>query len=401
MEKPLISVLVVCYNNQKHIYECLQSIFSQTYPNIEVLIGDDCSDNFDGHELITWINQNRTENISKIVVVRNEQNLGTVANLENLQQRSQGEYLFNIAADDAMFNEAVLDCLFAKAVENGSSAELVVAETEMWDQSLERFIGPFITPGFPDILEQSSPRTLFAACAYRILLPASYLYRRSVLEKVGKLSDKYRLIEDVPTHLRLLAQGIKPLFLRDLPAIKHRDGGISHGNKRQSKLAFLFYQNDMLSIYPNEIEPHLDMLTPEEQRLLKKAHDDRIRYYHKSLIPSYYIYIANLFNGEAIRALKDAERAGRLPPSENPPIRRNRIEHILFLISRKDKVLLSAFLAVLCLFLFDRLQPAAVGNIASLCTTLHFAVMLFSICTAVLIVINICFRIQFYLGHRG
>lgn len=43
MEKDLISVLTPCYNTGKHIHRLLESVLSQTYPNVEMLIVDDGS----------------------------------------------------------------------------------------------------------------------------------------------------------------------------------------------------------------------------------------------------------------------------------------------------------------------------------------------------------------------
>ena len=43
MMYPLISILVANYNNGCFIAETLDSICAQTYPNIEVVIVDDCS----------------------------------------------------------------------------------------------------------------------------------------------------------------------------------------------------------------------------------------------------------------------------------------------------------------------------------------------------------------------
>lgn len=42
-EEPLVSILVNCYNSEKYLKECLDSIFAQTYTNFEIILWDNCS----------------------------------------------------------------------------------------------------------------------------------------------------------------------------------------------------------------------------------------------------------------------------------------------------------------------------------------------------------------------
>lgn len=286
-EAPLVSILVLCYNNQKYIYENLRSIFDQTYPHMEVLIADDASDSFDAGSMINWINKYRTENIAKISVYENPENIGTVASLENLQKHSSGEYLFNIAADDVLYDKYVIERFFDRAVEIGEDAELLVAQTEMWDNALQRKLGDFLEEKDISFIQGSTPQQIFAECSWHPFLPASCFYRRSLLEKIGSLAEKYVLIEDWPTQLIATRKGIQPYFV-DMPScIKHRDGGISHGNSLQSKTTFLKFYRDLISVYANEVEPYKQRISEDEYARAQRYNQGRVRAYYSIHVPAY------------------------------------------------------------------------------------------------------------------
>ena len=42
-DKPLVSILMNCYNGEKYLYEAIDSIYSQTYSNWEIIFIDNCS----------------------------------------------------------------------------------------------------------------------------------------------------------------------------------------------------------------------------------------------------------------------------------------------------------------------------------------------------------------------
>ena len=41
--KPIVTVIVASYNNEKFIKKCLNSILNQTHKRIEIIVVDDCS----------------------------------------------------------------------------------------------------------------------------------------------------------------------------------------------------------------------------------------------------------------------------------------------------------------------------------------------------------------------
>lgn len=284
---PLVSILVLCYNNQKFIYENLKSIFEQTYPNLEVLIGDDASENFDAETLIRWINKNRTQNIKHITLYESKENLGTVANLERLQKESRGEYLFQIAADDVLFDKDVIQSFYNAAAELGEHAEYITAQTELWDHDLKNKMGDFLQEDWIELIKNGSARDIFGELSWHACLPACSFYRRELIDKIGSLSGEYRLVEDWPWALRMTRMGIKPYLLEIRSSIKHRDGGISHGNSLHSQRVFLTYYHDLLKGYALEVEPYEDLLTPEERKRARQYYQDRTRAYYRIHLPKY------------------------------------------------------------------------------------------------------------------
>ena len=44
MEKPLVSIICICHNHGPYIHEAMQSAIEQSYPNIELIVIDDHSE---------------------------------------------------------------------------------------------------------------------------------------------------------------------------------------------------------------------------------------------------------------------------------------------------------------------------------------------------------------------
>ena len=404
-QKPLVSVLVVCYNNQQFIYQTLRSIFDQTYPNIEVLIGDDASENFNSEGLIGWINRYKTPNITKIAVFENKHNIGTVANIENLQKKSRGEFLINIAADDALQNNTIIEDAYNRAIEIGEEAEVVMGQTEMWDFALKNKIDDFTNDEMAKFLQESTLEEIYSECSYHVILPACYLYRCSLLEKIGTLSDKYRYIEDWPTHLRMLKAGVRPYFFKELVFLKHRAGGISHGNALLSQQHFLNYYRELLLVYETEVEPNPEMLSEAHFERAKKYYSDRVRAFYNIHIPKYIALQTeqlNIDKAESVQKNTEDEQnnsmaaealATKIERAYETAKKHNELKEKLYSFSRKKKVALSFAMFIFALILFVAVTSTAAGNILANLAVLIICVITGSL-LSLLVFLNIIFKLQ-------
>lgn len=111
--KPLITVGVASYNNATYIRETLDSIKNQTYPNVEIIIVDDYSQDDSVKVAKTWLADNPTVNGRLIC---HETNLGVCRTCNDFITYGSGEYLNIIGSDDILMPEklAVQVDLFAQ-----------------------------------------------------------------------------------------------------------------------------------------------------------------------------------------------------------------------------------------------------------------------------------------------
>jgi len=92
---PLVSVIMCTYNGSRFIDEQVASIVQQDYPNIEIIITDDCSTDDTYTKLLAW-----QEKDPRVTVIQNETNLGYNKNFEQAIQRGKGELIALSDQDD-------------------------------------------------------------------------------------------------------------------------------------------------------------------------------------------------------------------------------------------------------------------------------------------------------------
>lgn len=99
---PLVSIICLCYNHERFVVESLNSAISQTYKNIELIIADDCSDDFSKQTIENWL-----ENKPNIAFIANETNLGNTKTFNKALEFAKGDYIIDLAADDILQTDCV------------------------------------------------------------------------------------------------------------------------------------------------------------------------------------------------------------------------------------------------------------------------------------------------------
>jgi len=102
MSLPLVSIGIPVYNREKLVQRAIVSAQAQTYPNLEIIVVDNCST-----DRTYEIAQDYAQQDDRIKCFRNEQNLGPVPNWLRCIELSQGDYFKILFSDDWLEPRAI------------------------------------------------------------------------------------------------------------------------------------------------------------------------------------------------------------------------------------------------------------------------------------------------------
>lgn len=109
---PLISIALCTYNGARFIEEQLRSLLDQTYPNIEIVVVDDCSTD----DTLKIIDNFRKE-FNRIRVYANKENVGYIKNFESAIKRCKAD-LIAIADQDDIWSRDKISLLYEHLNDN-------------------------------------------------------------------------------------------------------------------------------------------------------------------------------------------------------------------------------------------------------------------------------------------
>ncbi len=100
---PRVSICIIAYNQEEFIREAIDSALAQTYPNIEVVVADDGSE--DGS--VGVINEVAASAPDHLVALVGGPNLGITGNCNRALEASSGAYLVFMGGDDVLLPQKV------------------------------------------------------------------------------------------------------------------------------------------------------------------------------------------------------------------------------------------------------------------------------------------------------
>lgn len=194
LNQPLISVIIPAYNAEEFIAQTLESVQSQTYQNIEILVVDDGSTDTTADIIKSFAQKD-----SRIILLQ-QSNAGVAAARNLALQKSQGEYIAPIDADDIWYPQNL-----QKQLEYLIESEPSVGVVYSWSLDINEH--NLLTGGFYNSTIEGE---VYTALVYKYFIgnASSSLIRRACFEKIGGYNSQFKLenaqgCEDWELHLRI------------------------------------------------------------------------------------------------------------------------------------------------------------------------------------------------------
>lgn len=232
---PLISVVVPTYNQCQYLGACLDSIWFQDYPNLEIIVVNDCSTD-DTAEIIADFERavgedevsfasNFNEETNEIErtrhprypsegrvlrVIHNENNMGSTRTYNRGFQAAVGEYCTYIASDD-ICHPQMMTTLAEPLISD--EADFAYSDMFVFDDN-GRILREFKVPDY-------SFKESFGDW---YLCGVSKLYRRALHDKLGWYNNDF-LGNDHELYLRFALSGVRFKHIaKTLYSVRTHDG---------------------------------------------------------------------------------------------------------------------------------------------------------------------------------
>lgn len=222
-KKPTVTIYILVYNNAEELPATIESVMKQTYPDAEVILSDDGSQNYNISILDQYAAVLRKK-YGRVRININEMNVGTVKHLNRVFGMADGKYLISCSSGDVFAKEDTVE----KIVGEFEKKKTLLLTTRRLDvMPGKKKVRPFALTGIllkfaPDILLNYMVRkknVISGCCTF---------YQKELFETYGFFDEKYHLVEDYPYYIMLLQKKVR-FGWSSMVSVHHRMGGVSTG----------------------------------------------------------------------------------------------------------------------------------------------------------------------------
>ncbi len=182
-EQPLISFLLLAYNQERFIRDAVAGAFAQTYTPLEIILSDDCS-----YDRTFDIMSEMVASYSgphKIILNRNERNLGIGAHMNWAQAAAGGELIVGAAGDDISV-PARTERIFTEWVRMGRGICSIYSDAIIIDEN-SRELGALVgsqTGSHVGTIEEAIAKVHVGVCG------CTHVYSKRTFELFGAMDGR-------------------------------------------------------------------------------------------------------------------------------------------------------------------------------------------------------------------
>ena len=223
-KKPLVTIMILVYNNADGLDETISSVMEQDFLDAEVILSDDGSSNYDTCLLEEYAKHLRTK-FETVRVNVNEHNLGTVKHLNRVIRMAEGSYLMNCCSGDSFYAKNTISHLVSCFQKSGKRI-LSARRLDVYPEGKNKY-RPSV---FVGCALKICPKALmeYMICNKNLLSGCCTFAAKELFETYGYYEEDYFLVEDYPYYVELLRKK-EPFAVTFQPAIRHGIGGVSTG----------------------------------------------------------------------------------------------------------------------------------------------------------------------------
>lgn len=181
MSQPLVTVVCLCYNHARFVKEAIQSVKSQTYENIELIVVDDASTD-NSKEVI----QQALQPYPEVTFISLDANEGNCRAFNRGWRVAKGEFMIDFAADDVLLPNRIERGVRA-FLSSGSRAGVQFSDAELIDEQ-GKHLG-FHSDRFPN---QTIPQgDLYKELIRRYFICSpTMMFRKTVIDQLGGYDEQ-------------------------------------------------------------------------------------------------------------------------------------------------------------------------------------------------------------------
>lgn len=222
-KKPTVTIYILVYNNAEELPATIESVMKQTYPDAEVILSDDGSQNYDVSILERYAAVLRKK-YDCVRININETNVGTVKHLNRVFKIACGKYLISCSSGDVFAGEDTVEKIVG-AFEKKKTLLLTTRRLDVMPG--KKKVRPFALTG---ILLKVAPGMLldYMVRKKNVISGCCTFYQKELFETYGYFDERYHLVEDYPYYVMLLQKRVR-FGWSSMVSVHHRMGGVSTG----------------------------------------------------------------------------------------------------------------------------------------------------------------------------